>query len=74
MEMKEIINEEDYKAVIKKVAELMENDPCSQDTKEIERLGNLLEDYIDKNNIIEISDDNDEPEYPWEKTLKTFNH
>ena len=74
MKIKEIINEEGYKAAIKKVAELMEKEPCSQDTKEIERLGRLLENYIDKNNLVEMFDNNDDHEYPWEKTLKTFNH
>ena len=24
--------------------------------------------------VYKISDDNDEPEHPWEKTLKAFNH
>ena len=74
MVIKKINNEEDYDAAIKKIGELMEAEPCSQDTKEIDRLGKLLEEYIDKNNLIKVSDENDEYKYPWEQTLRIFNH
>lgn len=74
MDFKKIENEEQYREVLKKVGELTDENPTREKTAEIERLSQMLEEYVDEN-IDNFEDEEKEEEnitYEWEKHLDDF--
>ncbi len=71
MDIKKIETEEQYREVLKKVGELTDEKPTGEITAEIERLSQLLGEYVDKN-IDDFEDEERKEEavtYEWEKHL-----
>ncbi len=74
MDIKKIETEEEYRRILKRVGEVMDENPSREKTAELERLSQMLEEYVDRNmdGFDDEEREDEEVTYEWEKNLKDF--
>ncbi len=74
MDIKKIETEEEYRRILKRVGEVMDENPSQEKTDELERLSQMLEEYVDRNmdGFDDEEREDEEVTYEWEKNLKDF--